>query len=168
MNPQRIFVNELSVTGQASNEYIAGELIGNLAEVLQALSRHLEGAGKPQALTSSATLSTMPLIRTPLEEVTFWDCLFKRRAQTQQSVRGLVQKLLTNGPHTEELLAGQVGHQCKRQRDTHVIPLSGSSIAAAAALQGWVVSLRDCDDYPPETLVVTFDLAHSEEYTTPS
>lgn len=162
MNQQGIFFNECSIVGQAPNEYAARILIVNLAEVLRKLIDHLKKAGQSHSLATRQTTSMRWLIVDSQRQVSFHNCLFGSYEPDQRIAAALVQQLLTKGPFTEELFNDE-GHCCERQQDRYAVSLTGSSIAAAAARNGWVVSLRDCVEYQRGTLVVTFRSAQGEK-----
>jgi hypothetical protein len=164
MDTQRIFFNEHSVAGQAQSDYAAGILIYNLADVLRTLSRHVKDSGRDFAPTTSKTTWERALVVTAERQVRFYDSICLRRGVEDQAVRNTLLGLLRRVPFSEELLVGHEGHRCERHHDTEAVVLSGSSIAAAAALQGWVVSLRDCDEYRRGALVVSFRPADGDAY----
>jgi hypothetical protein len=152
METQRIFVNELSVSEQAANDYEAGDIINCLAHMLRELIKHGDQIGCEVAISTSVNLANMRLLSVGPDS-TFHACLFKRRGPDQQAVSVLLQQLLRKRPSTEELLARFTQHRCVHHRNGSLVDMARTSVAAAAALEGWLVSLRGCIDFPPRASV---------------
>jgi hypothetical protein len=155
METQRIFVNELSVSKQAANDYEAGDIINCLAHTLRELIKHGDQIGCEVAISTSANLANMRLLSAGPDS-TFHACLFKRRGPDQQAVSGLLQQLLRKRPSTEELLARYAQHRCAHHRGGSLVDVARTSVAAAAALEGWLVSLYGCMDFPRELVTVRY------------
>ena len=155
METQRILVNELSVSKQAANDHEAGEIINCLAHMLRELMKHGDQIGCELAISTSANLANMQLLSVGSNS-TFHAGLFKRRGPDQQAASGFLQKLLSNRPSTEELLAKHVRHRCAHHRGGSLVDVARTSVAAAAALVGWLVSLRGCADFPRAPVTVRY------------
>jgi len=155
METQRILVNELSVSKQAANDYAAGDIINCLAHTLRELIKHGDQIGCEIAISTSANLANMRLLSIGPNN-TFYACLFKRRGPDQQAVSGFLQKLLRNRPSTEELLAKYERHRCAHYKNGLLVDVARTSVAAAAALEGWLVSLRGCSDFPRASVTARY------------
>jgi hypothetical protein len=117
--------------------------------------KHGDQIGCEVAISTSANLANMRLLSVGPNS-TFHACLFKRRGPDQQAASSFLQKLLRNRPSTEELLAKYVRHRCAHQRGGSLVDVARTSVAAAAALEGWLVSLRGCIDFPRESVTVRY------------
>ena len=155
MEAQHILVNELSVSKQAANDHEVGDIINCLARMLRELIKHGEQTGYEVAISTSANLANMQLLAVGPNS-TFHACLFKRRSLDQQAASSFLQNLLRNRPSTEELLAKYVQHRCAHYRNGSLVDVARTSVAAAAELEGWLVSLRGCIDFPRASVTVRY------------
>ena len=158
MAERRFFINELSVATQAESEHAAGEILGALAETLKTVQQQGTSAGHEVKVARSCDLSNRRLLAVGLPEGSgsVGDCLRRLR---QYDVRVFLWQMVTNAPHSEELLKDWPEHFCQRvegDEGNALTDVRGGSIAAAAALDGALVSLRGCEAFPVGVVLVRY------------
>lgn len=136
-----ILLNELSAVAQAAYPVHADEYMRDLAATYEALKPISYGG----ALYRHSTFGTCRL--TPSMTVYEW----LRRAQTgkMRTVQRLLLEVVTKRPKIDTWLAEHAPHHmCQRRHMGNVVQQAFSSLAGAAHMGGWVLSIRQCIDFP--------------------
>lgn len=155
---QHIPVNERSFQGQAGTMSEAGQLLRNLANTLRELINEARRRGMKPTIYSGENLTNYPFV-TADEILSFGQVLFGRNVD--RDVRVALQVLLSNTPYSRiRLLRRALQHTCVLVHNDEDV--TESSIAAAAAFDGWLVSLQRCDEYPSGRLELDYSEADDE------
>lgn len=146
-----ILINELSLVGQADHPTTADEFMRLLAETYRELEPMLCGG----QLYRHSTLGSRHLC----PDLSVYEWL--RRPQTQKgemrAISSFILKLVTKQPAIEILLAEAApDHICQRSVDDTTVECPFSSLAGAAHLAGWLLSLRGCADFPSGSVEVHY------------
>lgn len=172
MATRHVFVNERSVVAQAENWHEAGVILLHLAEVLRALIKQGSDSKCECKILRKDDLGGFDLLvvrsggtraidddeGSPLEERwTFQQCVVVAlRSGEHVADKVFLLTLLTNYPRCEELLEKMSGHRCHQLQDGTSKDVADTSVAAAAAMSGDLVSLSKCDDFPSGLVKVRY------------
>lgn len=156
-----VVINELSAVGQAANVYDCDAIMRALAETLRAL----------EPIQCGGTIHTHSSFCNQRLSVnqTVYEWLYGPFRRDLLAIRQLLCKLLRHGPFIDTRLA-DIAHTCERTFNGQCMDHAQSSLAGAAHLNGWLISLRQCPSFPPGPVTVSYsegggdvkeiDLAH--------
>ena len=136
-----ILLNELSAIGQAAHPVNADEFMHDLAVTYEALKPISYGG----VLYRHSTLGSCRI--TPYMTVYEW----LRRSQTgkMRTVQQLLLEVMTKRPKIDAWLAEHApNHMCQRRHMGNIGHHAFSSLAGAAHMNGWLLSIRHCIDFP--------------------
>lgn len=161
---QHIPVNERSFNGQATDLRMAGQLLHNLADTLRELISESRRRGMKYVIYSGDDLVNRPCAIINGEAQLFGQILFGR--SIDRDIRVTLQILLSNNPYSQaRLIRRTLQHNCTLVHSGE--DATDSSIAAAAAFGGWLVSLKGCAAYPSGSLDLDYCEADDEHLPPP-
>jgi hypothetical protein len=144
-----ILINELSAVGQAPHAAAADGLMRELATTYKALEPILCGG----ALYSHSMLGGSQLTET----MTVYGWLAQRHAGAMQVVRLLILDIINKRPKIDNWLRDHVPeHTCQHMTSVETTSRVFSALAGAAHMEGWLLSIRDCNAFPQGSVQVDY------------
>lgn len=161
---QHIPVNERSFNGQGTDLRTTGQLLGNLAVTIRELYKEATRRGMKPVVYSGADLVDRPCATINDEAQPFAKVLFGR--SIDRDIRVTLQILLSTTPCSKTRLDRRVLlHSCTLVHSGE--DTTDSSIAAAAAFGGWLVSLQGDGAYPNGPIELDYCEADHEQLPSP-
>ena len=144
-----IIVNERSVTGQAAHPAEADALMHTLAATYKALEPMLcGGALYAHSLVGAGALT---------DAMSIYEWLKLRHTGPMQVVRFVILDMVTKRPKIDNWLRDHVpAHACQHTTSAGTHDRAFSALAGAAQMHGWLLSIRDCPDFPRGPIEVTY------------
>jgi hypothetical protein len=144
-----ILINELSLVGQADHHATADEFMRLLAETYRELEPMLCGG----QLYRHSTLGQCLLC----PDLSVYEWLRRPQKGEMRAIRNVIQEFLTKRPRIDTLLAEAApDHICRCIVNDITVECPFSSLAGAAHLAGWLLSLRGCTDFPPGSVEIHY------------
>ncbi|NCC31073.1 MAG: hypothetical protein EOM24_03505 [Chloroflexia bacterium] len=136
-----LIINELSAVGQAAHPAEVDTLMRDLVETYKLLTTMLcDGRLYGHSLFGIGRLT---------ESMTARDWLTQRHSGSMQDVRRVILIIVNKAPKIDTWLQQHApGHSCLYRTSAESIDRAFSSLAGAAHMQGWLLSLRNCSDFP--------------------
>ena len=161
---QHIPVNERSFNGQATDLRTAGQLLHNLVTIIRELMNESRRRGKKQIVYSGEDLVDRPCAIINGHSRSFVQVLSERTID--HDIRVTLLRLLSSTPNSRaRLIRRTLHHNCTLVHSGEDV--TDSSIAAAAAFGGWLVSLKGCAAYPSGSLDLDYCEADDEQLPPP-
>lgn len=146
---QHILINELSVVGQADHLADANDIMRLLAKTY----RELEPMRCGGAVFRHSTLGSCQVC----PDLSVYEWLKQPHRGEMHAVRQEILEFVTKSPQIDTWLAKNApDHSCQRTMGNITTPYPFSSLAGAAHLAGWLLSVRDCNDFPAGSVEVHY------------